>query len=210
MKSPDFIYNIEGKDYNVFVTKKRQRNIYFRYREDGFHISAPFVASKSSLVNGLNKYGLKLIKSYSNSNSNYSFEDDFIYLLGERYILSTLNIVNNEELQRFLKKKALEFITNLVREKEKIMGIQEPYKITVRNTKTRYGSNSMNTHHLTFQLNLIHYSPEIIETVVVHELAHDKYRNHQKEFYNEVLKYCPNYRELTEKLKKGVHKWLKK
>ena len=87
------------------------------------------------------------------------------------------------------------------------MGISEPYKVAVRNTVRQYGSNSKRTHALSFQIDLIHYSPEIIETVVIHELAHEFERNHSKNFYNIVYKYCPMYKDLQRKLKKGIHKW---
>ncbi len=85
------------------------------------------------------------------------------------------------------------------------MGIKEPYKIGIRKTTTRFGSNSLRTHSLSFQQALIHYSEEIISTVVVHELAHDFYRNHQQKFYNCVNLYCPDYINLQKKLKKGIH-----
>ena len=69
-----------------------------------------------------------------------------------------------------------------------------------------FGSNSSRTHTLSFQINIMHYSEEIIETVVIHELAHEFERNHGKKFYNIVYKYCPRYKELQKKLKKGIHK----
>ena len=110
------------------------------------------------------------------------------------------------ELSIFLQKNAEILITELVRKNEEIMGISEPYMVKVKPTERQFGSNSKRTHTLSFQLNLIHYSKEIIESVVVHELAHDFERNHSKNFYNIVYRYCPNYRELQKKLKKGIHK----
>ena len=89
---------------------------------------------------------------------------------------------------------------------EKEMGIKIPYNIKIRKMKTRYASNSLKTHSLTFQMNLIHYSKEIIDSIVVHELAHEFYRNHQKRFYQCVEKYFPNYKEVNLKLKKGLYK----
>lgn len=206
MKSAEFIYSVNGKPYKVFVTKKMQRNIYYRIKADGFHISCPHLTPRSTLVIGLNKYAVRLLKQYEKRNSNYSFENDFIYLFGERYVLSSLNILGSEELEYFLKKKATEVITQLVRIKEKEMGIKTPYKVAIRKTVSQFGSNSKKTHTVSFQIDLIHYSREIIESVIVHELAHDDVRNHQKSFYDIVYKYCPNYDEVQRKLKKGIHK----
>ena len=105
-----------------------------------------------------------------------------------------------------MQKNAGFLITELVRKYERIMGIFEPYKVKIRDTKRQYGSNSKRTHTLSFQTTLLHYSNEIIETVVVHELAHDFERNHSKNFYNIVYSFAPNYKQLQNKLKKGIHK----
>ena len=104
-----------------------------------------------------------------------------------------------------MQEKAGFLITELVRKNEEIMGIPEPYKVKVKTTERQFGSNSKRTHTLSFQLDLVHYSPEIIESVVIHELAHEFERNHGKNFYNIVYKFCPKYKELQRKLKKGIH-----
>ncbi|RCT49902.1 M48 family peptidase, partial [Ureaplasma urealyticum] len=39
---------------------------------------------------------------------------------------------------------------------------------------------------------LVHYDQEIIQYVVIHELAHIKYQHHQNSFWDFVLKYCKN------------------
>ena len=190
----------------MHVKRSFQRNIYFRYKEDGFYVSAPYGALKITITKGLDKYAGKLLKQYENFHSNFSFENDFVYLFGEKYSLKNLNIENSQELSLFLKKNAEISIKNLVKKHEEIMGISKPYKVVVKNTVRQFGSNSSKTHTLSFQINLIHYSEEIIETVVVHELAHEFERNHGKKFYNIVYKYCPRYKELQRKLKKGIHK----
>ena len=206
MKMSEFVYKYNNKEYVVHVKRSFQRNTYFRYKEDGFYVSAPYGSLKLAIKLGLDKYAGRLINQYENMHSNFSFENDFVYLLGERVSLKSLNIQNLQDLQCFLQKKALISISELVRKNEKIMGISEPYKVVVRNTVRQFGSNSLRTHKLSFQIDLIHYSEEIIETVVIHELAHEFQRNHSKKFYNIVYKYCPRYKELQTKLKKGIHK----
>ena len=206
MKMSEFIYKYKDKDIPVHVRHSRQRNIYYRYRKNGFHVSAPYLVSQKTIVKGLDKFAEKLIVQFEKTTANYAFENDFVYLAGEQVSLKSLNIENLQELSIFLQKNAEILITELVRKNEKIMGISEPYKVKVKPTERQFGSNSKRTHTLSFQLNLIHYSKEIIESVVVHELAHDFERNHSKNFYNIVYQYCPNYKELQKKLKKGIHK----
>ncbi len=43
--------------------------------------------------------------------------------------------------------------------------------------------------------------PEILDSVVVHELCHRRHMNHSKAFYEEIDKYFPDY--------KRCNKWLK-
>ena len=43
--------------------------------------------------------------------------------------------------------------------------------------------------------------PEIIDYVIVHELSHIKYLNHQKEFYDYLKVFLPNYKYLEKRLK---------
>ncbi len=206
MKISEFIYKYKNKDILVHVKHSRQRNIYYRYRKDGFYVSAPYLTGQKTLVKGLDKFAEKLIVQFEKMNSNYSFDYDFVYLLGEQVSLKSLNIENMRELHEFLQKNAEIYIKQLVRKNEEIMGISEPYKIKIKPTERQFGSNSKRTHTLSFQIDLIHYSKEIIESVVVHELAHDFERNHGENFYNIIYKYCPNYKELQKKLKKGIHK----
>ena len=206
MKMSEFTYTYNNKEYVVHVKKAYQRNIYYRYKEDGFHVSAPYLVSKITIIRGLDKFAGKILRQYQNFHSNFSFEEDYVYLLGEKISLKSLNIENPQELSVFLKKNAEICMKNLVEKNEKIMKISKPYRVVVKNTVRQFGSNSKKTHTLSFQIDLIHYSEEIIETVVIHELAHEFERNHSKKFYNIVYKYCPRYKELQKKLKKGTHK----
>ena len=80
------------------------------------------------------------------------------------------------------------------------------YRITIRKMTSRYGSNSKTSKHITFATILLHYSLPIIDSVVVHELAHIEVFDHSKKFYDVVYKYCPDYDVLHKKLRKGEYK----
>ena len=87
------------------------------------------------------------------------------------------------------------------------MGIRNPYKVKVKKMTSRYGSNSSRTRSIAFTTSLIHYSSYIIDAIIVHELAHDFYRDHSKNFYNVVFKYYPDYNIYIKKLKKVIFAW---
>lgn len=202
-----FKAEMNGKIYDVELVFKRQRNVYYRFRDGKFIITAPLFVSKKKIMDGFVKFAPRLVKSDSFLNSpNFSLEEDFIYILGEKYSLSELKLQDTEQINLFIKQKSKEIIVPLVRKYEEIMGIKKPYSIGVRKVTSRFGSNSLSTHHLSFSQDLAHYSEETITSVVVHELAHEFERNHSNNFYKIVYKYCPNYKEIQKKLKRGIHK----
>lgn len=73
-------------------------------------------------------------------------------------------------------------------------------RITVRCQKTRWGSCSKEGN-LNFNALLIMAPPEVLDSVVVHELCHRLEMNHSDRFYAHVTRVMPDYHE--------HHKWLK-
>lgn len=79
---------------------------------------------------------------------------------------------------------------------------QIDYKeVKVRDAITRYGSCMPSKKNLYFSSRLIMLPQDKIDAIIVHELCHMKHKYHNKEFYDLVAKYIPNYRE--------IDKWLK-
>jgi predicted metal-dependent hydrolase len=100
---------------------------------------------------------------------------------------------------RWLKKYAKETFTRMTDIRAVEMGAN--YKaVAVSSAKTRWGSCSAN-NTLRFTFRLAYAPKEIIDYVVVHELAHTFHRNHEKAFWRTVEKYCPDW--------KVKRKWLK-
>ncbi len=73
-------------------------------------------------------------------------------------------------------------------------------KISLRNQRTRFGSCSYQ-NNISLNINLMKYDFDVIDYVLIHELCHTKIKNHSQKFWNEVEKYCPNYKDLRKKLK---------
>ena len=73
-------------------------------------------------------------------------------------------------------------------------------KIALRNQRTRFGSCSF-CNNINLNINLMKYDFDVIDYVIIHELVHTKIKNHSKEFWQEVEKYCPNYKNLRKMLK---------
>ena len=75
-------------------------------------------------------------------------------------------------------------------------------RITIRNQKTRWGSCSAKGN-LNFNCLLMLAPPEVLDSVVVHELCHRKVMNHSEPFYAEVLRVYPDYRKWEKWLKEN-------
>ena len=77
------------------------------------------------------------------------------------------------------------------------------YQIKIRDMVSRYGVNNKNKRTITYALVLVHYAPEIIDSVIIHELTHYFVYDHSDNFYRLLYKYSPNYDMLRRKLIKA-------
>lgn len=87
--------------------------------------------------------------------------------------------------------KALVVIPERVAHYAKLLGVTYG-RITIRNQKSKWGSCS-SKGNLNFNCLLMLTPPEVIDSVVVHELCHRKEMNHSDKFYAEVLRVFPTY-----------------
>jgi len=67
-------------------------------------------------------------------------------------------------------------------------------RLIIRGQKTRWGSCSQKGN-LSFNWKLIMTTENVIDYVIVHELAHLKEMNHSKKFWQLVAQHCPQWRE---------------
>jgi len=74
-------------------------------------------------------------------------------------------------------------------------------ELKFRKMKGRWGSCS-SKKNITLNLYLYNISKELIDYVIVHELAHLKHMNHSSKFHECVRSYMPDSKELEKKLKK--------
>lgn len=202
-------YPIQGRNYEVVITYKRQKNIYYRFVKGEIRVSCPYLTSTNYLLKYLDSIGTKLITPKKKKTS--LFNDDWFYLFGIKYERKKAIIIDGiqyyfiNESDFYLKTKVLfdKYIEQRIKYFSNLMNIPLNYKFRTKKAKSIYGSNSRKTNVLNFNLILLHYKNDIIDSVIVHELAHYFIFNHSKEFYDIVYKYCPNYKRLNKELKNG-------
>ena len=98
-----------------------------------------------------------------------------------------------------LAQKASIVISERVKHFAPIIGVTYG-RITIRHQKTRWGSCS-SSGNLNFNCMLMTTTPELIDYVVVHELAHIRHHDHSPAFYALIERYMPDWRERMKLLK---------
>lgn len=220
-----------SKSECIYLQKKestRASKISLMANIHGFFLTVPLNANESSLNNFLKNKHTWIIRTYNyykkfNSNFGKRYDDGlYIYYLGQKYkvdivkdvinnaIVSpslnkiTFHLKNKKNYKKYIKEWYLSQTSMVINERIKIFSrlLNVKYsKIKIKDNSTRWGSCS-NKGRLNFSLYLIAFPIDIIDYVVVHELAHLKEFNHSKKFWEIVSNIDPCYKEKTSYLKK--------
>lgn len=108
------------------------------------------------------------------------------------------------ELESFYRQKARTHLQERIQHYSERMGV-EPRQLELRNQRTRWASCSPK-QTLSFNWRLIMAPPDVIDYIVVHELAHLQEQNHTNRFWDIVSQYDPDYQAHAEWLKKNSPK----
>ena len=160
------------------VIRSRRKTLCAEIREGRLIIRAPLYASAAS------------IRSFVDQNRNW-IETHLAKALRRRQELEACGRLTPEEL-RALADRALEVIPRRVAYYAPLVGVTYG-RITIRNQRTKWGSCSAKGN-LNFNCLLLLAPPEVLDSVVVHELCHRRVMNHSAAFYAEVLRVFPEYR----------------
>jgi predicted metal-dependent hydrolase len=96
-------------------------------------------------------------------------------------------------LENVYRREARDYFTKRADFYAEGMGV-EYGKITIRNQRTRWGSCST-TGTISLNWRLVMAPPEVVDYVVVHELAHLQEANHDDMFWSLVAEYDPEYED---------------
>jgi len=107
------------------------------------------------------------------------------------------NIYTKDHYKEY-KEQARKIIAARVEYWAEIMGL-DYNRMSIRHTRTRWGSCS-SKRNLNFSYRLMFLDLELMDYVVIHELAHLVEMNHSQRFWDIVSKYCPDYQEYRVRL----------
>lgn len=146
-----------------------------------------------------------------------------VWLLGKEYeVVRNENIgifsISDNQLKvpnNFLFVQLEGFLENLllpyVRELTKLYAEQYDLKysaVRVSNYVSSWGKFVLPYEYICYDIALAFLPEECIEYVVVHELCHSKHHNHSAEFWADVERMCPQYRESRSILKSYYTQWI--
>jgi predicted metal-dependent hydrolase len=174
-----------GVEIKYKIKKKPIKNIYLRVKDGFVEISANRFVSKSYIEKFILRHAEHIIEKFQNQK--------YYYLFGKKYFNNGINL---NELYKF---HTPQTVLPLVYKYSNLMNLH-PSKISFRFNKTRWGSCSYKDS-IVFNYYLAKLPVEIIEYIVVHELAHIKHKNHKKDFWKLVEKYIPDYKIRIKKLR---------
>ncbi len=137
-----------------------------------------------------------VLKIHKYKRTKFTFEDNRFIIYYAKYDEE----IFQKHINNFYAQKAKDDIPTMVSKWSKIMQLDYS-KISFRKTRRQWGSCS-SKNNLSFNTMLIKLPKDVIQYIVVHELAHIKHKHHKKSFWSLVESYLPDYKEQVLELKK--------
>jgi len=109
-------------------------------------------------------------------------------------------------MRRLLARHMLEEVKKRVDEINKRYFNFEVSKVSLRYAKSRWGSCNRLSRTININLLALFAPDEILEYIIIHELAHMKESNHSERFWNLVKTACPEYKERVRWLRENGKK----
>lgn len=205
---------IEGQTFNVFITRKNNKNMYLRVKKDGIYITCNYFVTNSMIKSFIEKNEDDIIRMNETVQRKEKKNEEFYYL-GNNYDVVVLNTVSKIEfvgnqvfvknktyLNTFLKNECERIFNERVKICYNLFEEDIPYpKVMIGKMKRKWGYCNKRQELIKLNSELIKYSIDEIDYVIIHELCHFLEFNHSKNFWNYVKKYKPNYKENTKALK---------
>lgn len=205
---------IKDQTFNVFITKKNNKNMYLRVKKDGIYITCNYFVTKSMIKSFIEKNEDDIIRMNDTVQRKEKKNEEFYYL-GNNYDVVVLNTVSKIEfvgnqvfvknktyLNTFLKNECERIFNERVKICYNLFEEDIPYpKVMIGKMKRKWGYCNKRQELIKLNSELIKYSIDEIDYVIIHELCHFLEFNHSKNFWNYVKKYKPNYKENTKVLK---------
>ncbi|MHB1316373.1 MAG: M48 family metallopeptidase [Minisyncoccota bacterium] len=193
IKSP---FKIESERIEAFLQKKwfwleKQLSFFKKYQRKIY--KKEYVSGEGYLYLG-RQYKLVVHKGK---------EDSVSLTRGQLIVLTTKSVAdgrhNKKLVSNWFAEKTDIILQYRFAEKLSLFDFKNIPRLSIREMKKRWGS-FLNQDKIFLNPKLIHTSKDCIDYVIVHELCHMKYKNHDKRFYDLLSKKFPKWEKVKEKL----------
>lgn len=199
---------IDNEYYDVVIEKKKIKNTYIRVKSDlKIHASTNYFVSEKSILELINNNKKAISDMIEREKRKIEKKSKFYYLGHEYKIVlcsefkkplieeDTIYTKDIADLNKFLVSEAkrlfperLEFCFSKIEE-------DIPYpKLLIRKMVRKWGHCNKRDKIVTLNSELIKYSIDEIDYVIIHELCHLIHFDHSKAFWKCVEYYKPNYK----------------
>lgn len=198
----------------VIVTRKKNKNIYFRVKNDlKLYVTCPIYMSSTSILN-LIKENEDAIEDMYNKAYEKSREDELFWYLGNKYFIEIDENVNEvtfkedkvytpslDELEEFYQSEVRRIFTEEVNLAKKCFTNLPEFTLKFRRMVSRWGVCNRSKNIVTLNTELLKKDITLLDYVIIHELCHFYEGNHGENFWHLVSLAYPNYKEARKKLR---------
>ncbi len=213
---------IDNRIIPFTIAKKNNKNTYFYFKKDGYiQINLSRYQTSKFALEFIRNNSTSFLRKFDKAMKVKKADPTKYFYLGKELSIMESNdkpniqineyefiqpLVPTDQLNKlittFEKTELLKVLENLKQKyiNNPIIDISNIY-IKTRYTKTRFGSCNARLGNINMTTHLIHYDIKYIEYVFLHEICHLKHQDHSVNFYNVLVKLCPNYKQLRKELK---------
>jgi len=140
--------------------------------------------------------------------------DDYVYILGEKKRVirgsamakqGEFCIGDTSDLNLLFREMALSYLNRRTQKLSEMMNVLNPVKVGLSNATNYLGMNNVRLNKIIYNPTLYSFSPDLVDSIIIHELAHCFVRGHNREFYAIIQKYCPRYKEYSTYISGGMY-----
>ncbi|MCR5066802.1 MAG: M48 family metallopeptidase [Erysipelotrichaceae bacterium] len=201
------------------VQRSWRKSVSMKIKDGRLYVYAPYFTTDAQIEKLVRSHQRWISNQLSRQNNNISYDlatDDHVFILGKRYDLQVrlggnwkmtfagdtviLQGRSMESVEKHFREYLVSLIEPHVEQIRSQLGLN--FEVRYRYYKSRWGCcyHSKNLIVLNYLLGCV--DEGCIREVICHEICHFKVHNHQKAFYAQLEKLCPDYRVWVKQLKK--------
>jgi predicted metal-dependent hydrolase len=217
--------DIDGEILGYLLKRSKRRSIGLTVDTDGLHVAAPQRAPQAMVeayILANRKWVLRKTRDWARYRETlpqpWRIGDPLPFvgaelatqfapaICGARRVGGALEIgvLPITAVADWLKQQAMPLFAGRVAHYAGELGLPLP-SLRLSNAQTRWGSCTA-TGRITLNWRLVHFRLEVIDYVVVHELAHLRELNHSSRFWDIVAAALPDYADAKKELRTGIRR----